>query len=473
MPPSSLASEELRAARDRLITVLFFRGQLADSIMEAGLQDRLVDTAGRQTHSEVRLALLDWIYNNPDKAANLYFYLKDRKPGEKLSPGSISYALPTWELRKNFLALAGAVDRAAADASIGEEEMSLVAQRLFGSAQAPPEDYAPLIPGAAGTPGVRGAGDEAAVRYADYQLNPERVERERQALGKWFENVKALWESALLSEVPGERAGSEKGGMRDKSADMGQIRRLLEETFLRYRNFIVFLSNLKGLKRISGTEAVRLEEVRRAFRRNLCELEALAAKRRLDELADGLPDGAPGSTVLRAEALGLRKAIEAFLADLGANPESVKYSGRRLYDLGNAVDFWTFRFLMHGRLLRLKAAIGSGGFSCVWDKLIFGYLSRFFPSADYVRIAAALSARGKTINAALESVAAGDGASASFFAGGGRTLLEQIAEAEDAAVRQRKYSGLNRRLQFIFWDALVNPFGLSPGPKGISAGIKL
>jgi hypothetical protein len=407
-------------------------------------------------------------YAPPASAAS---ELKGRTSAGKILPGYIDYT--PWELRKEFVERAGAVNMAAADDSMGDEELSLVAQRLFGAAQAPPEDYAPLIPGAAGGPGVQGAGSAAAIAYADYLLSPERVEHERQVLGKRFENVKARWESAFPFEAQGESAGAKKSGTLDKDEDPGRIRRLLDETFLMYRNFIVFLSNLKGLKRIGATEAGRLEEARRAFRRNLYELEALAVRRRLNGLAAGLQDGVPGAAVLRAEALSLSKVFEALLADIAANPESVRYAGRRLYELENAVDFWAFRLLVHGRLLRLKDGIGRGGFSCVLDKLTFGYLSRFFPSADYVRGAAALSARGKTINAALEGVAAGDSAAASFFAGEGKPLLEQIAGAEDGVVRLRSYSRLNRRLQFIFWDALVNPLGLRPGPKGISAGIMI
>jgi hypothetical protein len=358
-------------------------------------------------------------------------------------------------LRKEFVERAGAVKLAAADALIGDEEMNIIAQRLFDAAQAPPEDYAPLMPGAAG---ARGAGRAEDVAYADYRLSPERVERERQVLGKWFENVRALFEGADEA--------------RGKGPEQDRIRRLLDETFVMYRNLVVALSNLKGLTRISGAEAVRLEELRRTFRRELCGLESLAAMRRLDELAAGLPEGAPGAKVLRAEALRLSRAFEALLAYPGADPESVRSAARMLYELRNAADFWAFRLLVHRRLLKLKAGIEGRGFSCVWDRLIFGYLSRFFPSADYVREAAALSARGKIINAALEGVAAGDSDAASVFAGAGKPLLEQIAEAEAGVMRLRSYSGLNRKLQFVFWDALVNPLGLRPGPKGISAGIR-
>jgi hypothetical protein len=239
-----------------------------------------------------------------------------------------------------------------------------------------------------------------------------------------------------------------------------------------YRNFVVYLSNLKGLKRISGTDAGRLEALRRDFRKKLSELEALSAQRRLEKQRAGLPDGAPGAAALRAEALSLEKAFDAFLAGLWSDPESVKYAGRKLYELENAGDFWAFRVLLHGRLLKLRSGITGRGYSCVWDKLVFGYLSRYFPSADYAAGAAALSASGRTLGTALEGVASGEGAAA-FLSGGGKSLLEQISGAEAGIARLRNYSRFNRIAQFIFWDALLNPLGLHPAGRGIGAGVKL
>jgi len=458
VPPASVASEELNGVRDRLLTVLFFRGELADRIIEAGLQDKLVNTAGLQTHSEVRLALLNWIYGHPDEAAKLYFYIRDRKPGEKMPSGPVNYTVSSWNLTKGFLELAGRAERAAADASMGDEEMSLIAQRLFEAAQAPPEEYAPLIPGGARDAGSGDGGP--SVKYADYKLNAERVERERQALDKWFESLKARWEAALALEAPGE------------SPDPVRVRRLLEETFLLYRNFVVYLSNLKGLKRINGSDAGRLETLRRDFRRNLSELEALSAKRRLAKQMAGLPDGVPGAAVLRSDALTLEKAFDAFLAELWSDPESVKNAGRKLYELENAGDLWAFRVLMHRRLLKMKDGIAGRGYSCVWDKLVFGYLSRYFPSSGYAAGAAALSSRAGTLDAALEGVASGEGAAA-FLAGGGKPLLELVGGAEDGLARLRNYSRLNRIAQFIFWDALLNPLGLHPAGRVIGAGVRL
>lgn len=478
-PPASVNAEELRELRDRLSTSLFFKGELADLIMEAGLQDRLVKLTGRETRSEARLALLGWIRKDPDQAAKIYFYLKGRGPGAAAPPEAVSYAMPSWEINPHFLELIEGVNKAAKDAAMSEEELSLAAQRLFGGPQARPEDYTPWIPGAdAGTrpfgpppapiaaiagssvpvPGPKGRG--MAVNYAEYSLNPVRVERESRALGGWFENVK----SAMEDELPA--AGKEKRP--------APGRRLFDETFAIYRNFVVALSGLKGRTKITREESVRLEALRRSLRKNLGELEALSVIRKLNKRAETLPADSPGAGALRADARRIEEVFKAFLAGLREDPENVSTAAGRLYELEKVFDFWTLRVSAHGRLADLKSRITNRGFSCVFDKLIFKYLSRFRPSAEYVRLEAAQALHAKAMEVSLEGVAAGDYETAAFFSGGEkRSLSVKIREAEAAASRLEAYSGFNRRIQFFFWDVLANPFGLAPGPGGICAGNKL
>jgi hypothetical protein len=286
------------------------------------------------------------------------------------------------------------------------------------------------------------------------------VERESRTLGGWFDSVRAALEA--------------ESGNKEKSGELEPSNRLFNETFSLYRNFVVALSGLKGRSRITDKEAGGLEEFRRSLRKNLGELEALYAMRRMNKRAGGLPADAPGARILRNDARRIEEAFQAFLADLEKDPESFKSAGRRLYGLNNAADFWMLRYAAHGRLWDLKSRMDDRGFSCVLDKIVFSYLSRFCRGADYVRLAAAQAESAKAISVSLEGVAAGDYKAAAFFSDGGRKpLMQKITEAEADARRIEAYSRFNRRLQFLFWDVFVNPFGLEPGPKGIAAVNKL
>ena len=369
--------------------------------------------------------------------------------------------MPYWEINPNFLGLVQGLSGAAGDSNVSDEELNNIAQRLFGGFQALPEAYTPWVPGGSGGGGSGGAAFTAGgadIKYADYKLNPASVERESRALGGWFDSL-----SAALAAEPGNK---------EKSGELESSNRLFNETFSLYRNFVVALSGLKGRTRITDKEAGGLEKFRRSLRKNLGELEALYAMRRINRRAGALPADAPGVKILQEDARRIEEAFQAFLADLKADPES--YRGRRLYALNNALDFWLLRFSAHGRLWDLKSRMDGRGFSCVLDRIIFTYLSRLCPGADYVRLAAAQAESAGAISVSLEGVAAGDyKAAASFSDGGKKPLMQKISEAEAQVRRIEAYSRFNRRLQFLFWDVFVNPFGLEPGQKGIAAANKL
>ena len=71
--PANINEAEYSALKDRLSVSLFFRGELADKIMDAGLQDRLLKLTGRETRSEIREALLNWIKKTPTRPRTFIF----------------------------------------------------------------------------------------------------------------------------------------------------------------------------------------------------------------------------------------------------------------------------------------------------------------------------------------------------------------------------------------------------------------
>jgi hypothetical protein len=198
-------------------------------------------------------------------------------------------------------------------------------------------------------------------------------------------------------------------------------------------------------------------------------VEALAIASGINRRAGFLPKDEPGAKILKNDARRIENAVDLFLANLEKDPESVKHAGPRLYELEQVFGFWMLRMSAYKRLLDLKNRIAGRGFSCALDKIVFTYLSLFCPFADYVRLEAALAIRAKTIDTALEGVAAGDYNSAAAFSEAGKPIMKNILEAEAEAARLEAYSRFNRRLQFVFWDVFFNPFGLEPGPKGICA----
>ncbi|MBI4802596.1 MAG: hypothetical protein HY796_08750 [Elusimicrobia bacterium] len=454
LPPAGIDAEEFQKIKDKLSTSLFFRGELADSVIEADYQNRLVPVTGKESHADIRLKLLNWIQKNGDKAANLYFYLKNHG-ADPSAPPLLQYE-EWWEFNPHFLEMIAAVNKAAKDSAVPAEEVSLIAQRLFGGHQAQGAAYAPRF-GAGSCPGPapQGSGSAVGVDYADYKLDPANAEREAKAISGLVEGLK----NALEEELARRREGE----------DLTESLTLSGEAFALYKRFIVALSELKGRRNITGAQSKNLETLRRALRKKLAGLKALYARKSLRARGAVLPAGSPGADILRKEALKLQGAFEAF----GAGEKDGE--GRRLYELQSAADFWTFKFSAYMRLAALKSRIeGAEVFSCVLDRVVFEWLARFFPAAGYARLRKELAVSAAGMAAALEGVAAGDYSRVGVFAGGSpEALFKKMEEIERKLAVLEACSRRNRRLQFLLWDAFLNPPGLEPATKGIRARNKL
>lgn len=440
--------QELSDIRNKLVKSVALRAELADAIMEAGIQDQVISTAGLKSPSEIRYALLEWISRNPDPAAEIYLSLMKGR-GTQIKKTVVTEQW--WEFNPVFLRLIADVNRVADDKSVPREEASLIAARLFQGHEADIDAVLsdPSVGGKSGSRGggraAQGAGDAAALEFADYKLDPGAAEREAKSVSDMLDGLKA----ALEEE--GDAQGLKLSGA----------------AFDLYKNFLVALSGLKGRK-MTGAESKKLEELRRELRKQLAVLAARSSRNRLSGRSALLPPGLPGADILLKEARELLAAFEAFSAD-------GKDGGRRrLFELQKAADFWTFKFMAYMRLAELKVSMGKLGFSCVWDRVAFELLSRIAPSAGYPRLKKDLRNASAAVSWGLEGVAAGDAALTARFAGSsGDALFARIGEIERKLSAAEACSKLNRRVQFLFWDLLPNPAGLAPAPTGMRARNKL
>ena len=62
---------ELDSIKSRLMTDMFFAGELADAIMEIGVQNRLIPLSGGEDRAQNRAKLILWIRSHPDSAAEI------------------------------------------------------------------------------------------------------------------------------------------------------------------------------------------------------------------------------------------------------------------------------------------------------------------------------------------------------------------------------------------------------------------
>jgi len=422
--PVNVNEAEYSALKDRLSVSLFFRGELADRIIDAGLQGRLLELQGGETHSEVRGALLDWIKKNPDKAANLYFYLS-RHGSYGVMPAEIKYSKPSWELNPRFLGLIKALKAAAGDRGMSDETLNLSAARLFEGPQVPPEARG-IEPDRA-----RAEGTAFFSGYADYKLNRAGLEKELKNLRGWTDSL---------------RDGKETGDASETQ------RRLFDEAFSAYGAFTAAASAFKSRSALTAGESAGLEKSRRVLKGKLAALTLYEMAGRVHKAAGGL---GREDVELIGEAKLLSGNFEKAAGELEAGLYAPGEMARVLRAAGHARAVFCARAgavkTLSALSLRLERA---AGFSCLYDYLFSVYFERFYPDSDCVRARGALQGG----EALLRSASARLGRGAPGELGG--DLSAELAAFIGSVEIVEKISVFNRRAQFFLWGLIFRPFEL-------------
>ncbi|MCM2267165.1 MAG: hypothetical protein NDI60_05245 [Elusimicrobiales bacterium] len=418
--PQNARAEELTEVRDRLMVSLFFRGELADRIMDAGMAGRFVDLEELETNSDVRLALLGWIKKNPREAAELYLHLR----GGGAASGQLPAYKSVWELNAGFLALVKNLNAAAGNKAVSGETLELAARRLYEGPQAA-ADEAPVTGGgqASGTGFFAG-------EYADYKLNRAGLEKELAVAGRW------------LDAVRGPAGRGPAGLERNFSAALAQ-----------YAAFVAAAASVKGRQVVSGAESAALEAGRYKLRGALA---ALALRSRAQELAAitaqlAQAQGEPGAKDLLARLLDFKAALEGAAGRIEGG--RFIFAGLNLQLQAFEKEFFALylRYSAYNGLLDLKRRAAGLGFSCFYDYAAYRVLKELFPAAAYPRARLALAGAQGALDPALAALAAGDVAGAAALLGGGADALA------GAAALAQKASAQNRAVQFFQWGVFFRP----------------
>lgn len=408
---------------------LFFRGQVADCILENNLLSR-VTKKNFSTYAQAREYLIFWAEKNPHEAAS--FYLGARSGDPLVYKGEISYVITSGRLKSHFLELVENLKKAAGDSSLSQEELRLSGSRLF-------EGFITWGKGETGSASNSKPSGEKSVQlgFSGLKLNAQALIEEERKLKEAYD--------ILVNE----------GGPALKDAKAAAAFRLFK---LRYEEFLADAASLKGRTVISPGEASRVRNSISQVRRSGFYLFAMgmAAQLRLEALE---AEPGPLRDRLLAIALELEKKSASF-----QNPDfpfnsiiSVLSEVRDLFEKADA-EFKIYR--ISGALIE---EINYSGFSGWFDWLNFT-LDRIFPASEYSRIVNAL----EYASSKLEEIkkAAADGSLEKL------DLQDQsfLVQTRKLLDEKKRISKANARMQFlcfeIFW-----PFGLDFSGK--SAAIRL
>ncbi len=426
--PQDAQASDAEAVRDKLMTSLFFRGEVADGIIGSGEAGRFVDLSGVDTYAGERSALLAWIAGHPDEAARVWLELAGG--GGRLHDG-LTKDVVTWKLRRSFLEDIKALQAAAEGAGVSGEAMEMAERRLYGGAQAEGAPYVNL----SGAKGSAGGGLRPS-DYADFRPDRAGLDREVARLGDWLASAKPL--------SGGEAAGA------------------YARAFSLYRDFVVEASSLKGREAMTGAESAGLEALRTRLRAALTSLTMLGRSLQLGQAALTLASesGEPGAAELLASLRELQASLESAAA--GADGQDLRELAS---ELGAAEDRFAAAYLSYTAydgLLALKRRAAPRGFSCLYDYAAFRLLSVFLPSSRYLRERALLESSHGALDAALEKAGRGDPAAA--LAG------LDVRGLSEAAADVRAASDFNRAAEFFSWGVFFRPLELrlTAGGKGAS-----
>ncbi len=432
--------------RDRILSSLFFRGEVADLIIEAGISGQFVVTEENEPYSEVREKMLAWIRLDPDQAAKIYLYLK--KGRDTSAEKGYTYKEYSFEISPHFVGLVKALSAAAADGAASDEDLSAAGRRLFAGIAIEPDGSSGA--GAGAGPAMGGPSDDgSSLINADFKLDKKALSASARRLGAWADSARKDLELAR-----GPRADRRAG--------------LVGKAFAEYRGLLGAASSVSGRDRITAAEAARLEKLRQSVRGSLSASSLLAAADDLDSLADlmerrGRPGSASRARAAARELDGAGARIESGSARAAEIGRLIS-EGERVY---LAASFGTRAALL---LANMAETAARPDLSCLYDFLSDRYFRRAAPGSAYARARRLLGLIGAAAPGAAALAEKGDFDGAfeklSSASGAGKGPDAAAAEFGEALKLAAAVSRANARAQYLTAGVALNPLGLEFGPRG-------
>lgn len=412
--------EKLDEIKNNILKSLFFRGEVADSIIESNLVGKITD---RQfgSYAEMRDYLIQWIGQNPDKAAALYSFRN--KEGKINIPTEVKYFVPYYEINPYFKELIENLEKISKDYSLTDEELRLGALRLFEGEI----DYGQGRIDINGRPVDGNTYESKNISLVNYAVNISALTQEA-------ENIKSIY-NAFVSELKKINSPSllNKKGLLDK----------------KYLEFSLFIADIKGRKNLSEKEAINLENLRKDIRRYFISIKLLIFASDLKKIIQNMPDGV------------LKYDIEKFIKLLETESENslkeenlsmaytfLKQSFEIYKTFKKELFFWqeTSKIISESYI----------GFSCFYDYLSFLVL-KIFPenvyfqkrkeileNVEFLKEIEKKSLERKIVYLNQEEL---------------EKINKKLLEMKRNIEIVKKISEINRRQQFFMWEIFF-PFGV-------------
>jgi len=413
--------EILEETENRIRKELFFRGEVADYILEKDLLPKIT-TKKFSTYSQAREYLIFWAEKNPKEAA--YFYVGAQKGDPLVYKGKISYVITSGGLKKHFIELVNNLEKIARDGGLKDEEIRLSSARLF----------------------------EGFVSYGDNSIldvSSSKMENRQSTISNLATN--RLNTSALIEE---ENKLSRINELLMKEAEKYILKESDSSALVlfkkRYAEFIAISSSLKGRKTITQKESKELYYALDSLRRSGLYLFASLMSSKLKIYAQKIESGFLKEIMLEL-AIEIEKSSAVF-----QNPDfPFERIAQILKEISQRYDSLLYMFRIYSFSGDVLNKLKCHRFSGWLDWLDYKIKSFFFKENQYFVVEKKIEdlrvnlemLRKDALNGNIESI---------------MSCSNIFYEANNLIEKKKEISLINAKMQFlafeIFW-----PFGLNFG----------
>ncbi|MEF3280632.1 MAG: hypothetical protein K6357_06675 [Elusimicrobiota bacterium] len=418
----SLFSQTSEDIYNRILTDKFFRGIVADNIIEQKKYEGIV-TNNFDTYAQLREYVILWIEKNPKKAAELFSEII-KETGEY----SVKTMRYEYRIHPKFKELIDKMEFASKEEGLNEESKRFLSSLMFEGEKGDRE-YSPID-----LSHLSDKSSEKDIVYNYMNINSE----------KFIEEIRKI--DIINEEL--------------KKYEVDDLYDIILLSKKKYRDFSVFVSSIKGNKKITEEQAKKLKEKFYEVSKYLA-LKALVIKYRMAEKI-------VNKISLNLKIIDLLHIAAGEIEKLTFLQTTNKDFNRLFFLIYKSIDNIEKESTFIENILEISRFMGRRDFSCFYDFLVHILHKYIYKTNEYNKILLKMSEFNKTLNEFVikylkdpQNIKDEDIV----------TIESQIKESKIIMEKVSEIKSRNRKVQYLFLDNFI-PYTLRLEAKKIKFGLK-
>ncbi|NLH38574.1 MAG: hypothetical protein GX445_00720 [Elusimicrobia bacterium] len=402
-----LSCETTDEIYNKILTDKFFRGIVADNLIENKKYADIGEIKEFETYSELRGYVISLVEKNPKKAAELFSGVVKETGGYKIVSENYEY-----EINPVFKSLIDQMKRASSDNSIGDESRRVLSSTLFEGVWKKPDGDLSITSNNTEINDYR-----VTPEYNSLDLNVNKLLSEKR-------NIDSIWN--YLNEY----------SVRD-------INDILKNTQSAYLKFSKYVSSISGMKKINPEQSKSLISIINEVSKYL-KLKVLVIRyRELEE------------RIMALKSIRLKNSLSDLynrMIDLSSKNNSTEFD-REFMSLFSDMDTIASETTVLNNVYDLKNNLERYYPSCFYDWLVYKINYYIYPSKKFL----VMMSQKKDILLLLNKIISGyekngfDHINSNLLITEKKSLDDAFKLIEDMNEIKNK----NRKIQYYFFDNLI------------------